>query len=79
MLFRRHDFYGMKIILDSRFFFGTENNVNTYIFENLDIMISHICLESNLVNFEIPKGLITVLGSSFNLFIPKQVWDRTFS
>ena len=23
----------------------------------------HICLESNLVNFEIPEGLITVLGS----------------
>ena len=25
--------------------------------------LAHICLESNLVNFEIPEGLITVLGS----------------
>ena len=33
------------------------------LYENLPINYDHICLESNLVNFDIPKTLKTVLDS----------------
>ena len=41
--------------------------------KELKTTATHVCPESNLVNFEIPESLITVLGSSLPLYCESKV------